>query len=401
MDTCDICLETCMLKPCEDCKRQLCNSCRPAHKKKKLCPTAESNISRTTISQTVYAYIPQCNTHKKTISGYCYVCCKVVCDNCTIQSNHTILGVHETAGNIREGLHSIEKDLSSKDTELARYKELCSKKDVKLKSIEKEIESKEFEWTRQILSTKKSLISTVEDNIKELQISYQEKNGLLTKAKSILAAIPVAKTSLKTISLWEQFKHAIDEFDKISESRMLSQTLLFYPGSKNPMDMMEEFGSLEIKQITNEESSNEQISEIDDISSRIMALTLDKQSQDPRDKNVTASRMIHTNKIKDCTTDLIVILYKFACDTNRTEFHENEKIMLMKKSDREMEQVTHQAGYVLEHVFKLRKTCIEKEEEIKKLIIHYADWTNEQNESDRKTKAEYEALTKAAKEDKM
>lgn len=66
--------------------------------------------------------------------------------------------------------------------------------------------------------------------------------------------------------------------------------------------------------------------------------------------------MVHTNKIRDCTTDLIAMLYNFACDANRTEFHETEKNMLMKKSDREMEQVTQQAGYVLEHVFRLRKT---------------------------------------------
>lgn len=64
--------------------------------------------------------------------------------------------------------------------------------------------------------------------------------------------------------------------------------------------------------------------------------------------------MVHTNKIKDCTADLIAILYKFAVETDRTEFHENEKNMLMKKSDRE--QVSQQAGYVLEHVLKLRKT---------------------------------------------
>lgn len=245
MDTCGICRQTCIIKPCQDCKKQLCNLCMPVHKEQKACPTAESNIVNTTIDQTVYGYIPQCSTHKKTISGYCCVCCKVICGDCTIQTNHTIIGVHETAGNVKGGLHGMENDLSSKANELARYKELCSKEKVKLKSVENEIENQELEWTRQILSTKKSLISKVEDTIKEYKTSYHEKNLLLKKAKSILAAIPGEKMSLKTISLWEQFRRAIVEFDKISESTMLSQTLVFYPGRKNPKHWSKEFGSLE------------------------------------------------------------------------------------------------------------------------------------------------------------
>ncbi|CAG2254449.1 unnamed protein product [Mytilus edulis] len=371
----------------------------PLHKKEKVCPTTESYTSHTDIDHTVLSYIPQCSTHKNTISKYCFDCYKGICGNCSIQSNHTTIGVGETAKNIRGGLHSMETDLCSKNTELARYKELCSEEEVKLKSVEKEIENEELEWTRQILSTKKSLISKVEDNIKEYQISYHEKNLLLKKAKSILDAIPAANTSLKTISLWEQFRRAIDEFDKISENRMLSQTLVFYPGVKNPMNWSKEFGSLETNQIKNEESSNEQTNDIDNISSRLQAVTLNKESQDSRDEVTNVPRMVNTNKIKDCTADLIAILYNFAVETDRTEFHENEKQMLMKKSDREMKQVSQQAGYVIEHVLKLRKTCIEKEEEVRKLIIQCADWTNEQNDSDMNTKAEYESLIKAAKED--
>ncbi|VDI05917.1 Hypothetical predicted protein [Mytilus galloprovincialis] len=399
MDTCDICRETCPIKPCQDCKKVLCKSCMPLHKKEKVCPTTESYTSHTDSDHTVLSYIPQCSTHKNTISKYCFDCYKGICGKCSIQSNHTTIGVGETAKNIRGGLHTMETDLCSKNTELARYKELCSEKEVKLKSVEKEIENEELEWTRQILSTKTSLICKVEDNIKKYQISYHEKNILLTKAKSILDAIPAANTSLKTISLWEQFRRAIDEFDKISENRMLSQTLVFYPGVRNQMNWCKEFGSLETNQIKNEESSNEQTNDIDNISSRLQAVTLNKESQDSRDEVTNAPRMVITNKIKDCTADLIAILYNFAVETDRTEFHENEKQMLMKKSDREMKQVSQQAGYVIEHVLKLRKTCIEKEEEVRKLIIQCADWTNEQNDSDMNTKAEYESLIKAAKED--
>lgn len=245
MDTCGICSETCSIIPCQDCKKQFCNSCMPVHKKQKVCPTTESYTSHTDIDHTVLDYIPQCSTHKNTISKYCFVCYKGLCGKCTINASHTVVRVHATAENIKGGLHSMEKDLCSKATELARYKELCSVKEVKLKSVEKEIENEGLEWTRQILSTKKSLISKVEDNIKENQTSYHEKNILLTKAKSILAAIPAAKTSLKTISLWEQFRRAIDEFDKISENRMLFQTLMFYPGVKNSMNWSKEFGVLE------------------------------------------------------------------------------------------------------------------------------------------------------------
>ncbi|CAC5424415.1 unnamed protein product [Mytilus coruscus] len=278
MDTCDICRQKCSMKPCENCQSELRKTCIVIHQNQMPCPTVKSS----SFNMYKYENIPWCNRHNKIVSGYCTICSTVVCRVCITEGNHSVIDPYKTVQNIKGELQSMEKDLDSKTKELEQYMKLCNEREVKLNSVKKEIEIENEKWTDQIQIIKQSLISIIEDEMKEIKLSFQEKHSLLTKAKLCLALIPQAKTSLRTISAWLQHRGAIDEFDKISNSLLTSPMVVFHAGSKNPVDLSKEFGSLAVVQVADEKVSTSN-REIDDLASRLGAVKIDTQQNDQRE----------------------------------------------------------------------------------------------------------------------
>ncbi|VDI68012.1 Hypothetical predicted protein [Mytilus galloprovincialis] len=387
MDICDICHQKRSIKQCENCTSKLCKTCIIIHQKQKPCLTLKSRSN----NEYKYENIPWCSRHKKIISGYCTNCCTVVCKVCITEENHSVIGQYQTVQNIKGELQSMAKDLDIKTKELEQYTKLCNEREVKLNSVRTEIEIEKDKWTDQIQIIKQSLISIIEDEMKEIQFSYQEKHSLLTKAKSCLALIPYEKTSLRAISTWLQLRGAIDEFDQISHRLLMSPMVVFHAGYKNTVDLSKQFGFLAVDQVTDEKVPTPN-NEIDDLVSRFGAVKIETNQND---QNETQNSVNLPSEMQECGRSMINILYNLVCDADRTDLHKDEKLLLTKNTDKDINQLGQQAKCIFEHVLTLRKACVEKDIEIKRLSLQYLNWTNEENANERAAKAEYDARIQA------
>lgn len=211
MEVCGICKRNSSTQVCTYCSHYICRECMPSHLELQYCMIGKQN------SPADYL----CSSHKKPVSGYCNVCCKVVCTYCKIQAEHSIITPSQTAANIKNDVHCMKEVMNNKLTELELDKKAYKEKEKELMILQEKI--KKQNKTRRHTSPwlGECNIASIEEQIKELKKSYQRKHMLLKTAESNLESVYKEKYSLRILSSWIKFKSAIEDYDKIAQCRQL------------------------------------------------------------------------------------------------------------------------------------------------------------------------------------